>query len=75
MEYIAQDVARSNEDMACSDKLLNDFEARIASFDPGNGTVHLTVSNSTIKMPRSFAERSDYHPISDRLLCDRSHTD
>jgi hypothetical protein len=30
------------------------------------------VFKSTIKMPRSFAERSDYHPISNRLLCDRS---
>jgi len=35
MEYIAEDVARSNEDMACSDKLLDDFEAKIASFDHG----------------------------------------
>jgi hypothetical protein len=25
MEYIAQDVARSNEDMACNDKVLSDF--------------------------------------------------
>lgn len=97
-EYTAEDVARFNEEMSRSDKLVDDFEAKMAAFDPA--TAHDPVvssftspclqqqqapepepeevvvgeggrrrmSKASIKIIRSFAGRSGYHPFSERLL-------